>query len=394
MLRWYHGDTRGARRDLESVVESTNRAISEFPANTDLILLKRAVQERWADITLFGEAMSGQNAERLGNGIFRYSEAIKSATNDHKSIIRWKQAILYSLQGDLEQAETLLKENPPLVLAITNAGVINEDEDEPHEGVYMYLMRYPTLLRQLAEAVLFYYQSEDGADRNQKLRIFQRQFSSQNNATPETAAPPEILELLVLCIEFLVSDALNHEEWETLGDSISATSQGIAEFLRQYPGATPFMRRLHELLIRAAVLTRENAGRARDKQTQIRNIVRILKQMRPGGESDAIGAEMPTLIYFFLPENNKQEEGFVIFYPQDDREGTLYPLPLTRQKVKQREPTTMLPPLPEQLLQQIAEEKSANRKIRISWNDEASWSSAENAMTDKDYPYEKVLPLR
>jgi hypothetical protein len=97
--------------------------------------------------------------------------------------------------------------------------------------------------------------------------------------------------------------------------------------------------------------------------------------------------EPATLIYFFLPESNRPEEGFVIFYPQDGRDRTLYPLPLTRQMVKQK---AKVPPLDVTLLEQIKGET----RIRVSWDDTASWSRSDVALTEADYPYGDVLPLR
>jgi hypothetical protein len=351
-------------------------------AYNNLEILKGYILERRADLTLFGGAASGLNSERLADRIYLYNEAIKIGTEIEpqrsvyeKSQIRWKQAILYSLQGDIEQAETLLKDNP-------------SHETHPFK-----------LVHQLAEAVLFYYKSIEGrsegvADRNRELRMFQRRFAPQNNATLEMAAQPEILELVLFSMEFLINDSIKHEDWETLGDYVLAYQLAIGGFLRQYPGATPFMRRYHELLVRSAVILHNNLERTRDKQTQIRNIMRILNPMRPfvkeGGPG---GTEMPTLLLFFLPENNKAEEGFVVFFPQDDREGALYPLPLTRQMIKQNE-GRRLPPLDAQLLEQIAAEKASGRKIRISWDDTPAWSRKEDALTEAEYPYKDVLPLR
>jgi hypothetical protein len=390
VVRWYQGDARRAGQDLVSLTNFIDDQLkSNSQSTTGIAYLftdcKADILERRADFILFGGAASGLNVERFADRISLYNEAVKIRTNRGEitsRITRWKQAILLSLNGDLEKAEALLAENPLR-------------DQYQLDNVHV----YPKLLHQLAEAVLSYYQragdsvAENSAERTRELRMFQRQFSPQNNATPETAAQPEILELLLFCREFLINDLLKHEDWETLGEDITLSCQVTATFVRQYPGAIPFMRRLHELLIRSAVLVRENTERERDKQTQIRNIVRIINQMRP---TDSTEMETPTLILFFLPENNNPEEGFVLFYPQDGREGTLYPLPLTRQMLKgepvttQREPATVSPVLPKELLEKIASE----RKIRISWNDESAWSSVDNALTDADYPYGDVLPLR
>jgi hypothetical protein len=41
-------------------------------------------------------------------------------------------------------------------------------------------------------------------------------------------------------------------------------------------------------------------------------------------------------------------------------------------------------------LELIAKEST----VRISWDDATAWSRADEALTEKDYPYSDVLPLR
>jgi len=371
--QWYHGDASRARQELQSQLNRVDDSLSQ-DENTDRPLLgqKKRILECLGDFVLFGGAASGQNRERFANGISRYEEAIRVPTmNSYDTTIRWKQAILLMQNGERDRAETLMQENS------TRSG------------------RVPDLFQQLAEAVLHYYQSEDGIDRYRLLRAFQRQFSLQGNSARGSAMQPEVIELLLFCSEFLLHDSIQHEDWETLAEDIFSMRHYTSSFLRQYPGATPFMRRFCELLVHSAAFVYEKSERQRDKQGQIENIVRILNRMRPlDEETDTVGMERPTLLFFFLPETNRTEEGLIAFYPQDGRAGTLYPLPLTRQRVKQPVPGRTLPPLDELLLKQIAEEQATGHRIRISWNDESAWSRTEDALTDTDYPYNDVLPLQ
>jgi hypothetical protein len=380
MTRWYHGDTQTAIRNLDSILDSISN-VKEEESKAELNALRKLVQERRADFTLFGGAASGVPAERftermITDRIYRYNEAAgKGERNQRSNVIRWKQAIFYSLLGKLDEAETLLKENPAL----------------PNETNL-----HATSVRQLAEAVLFYkragdYVADPRLDRDQKLRAFQRQFAlPSNDVLRKAAVEPEMMELLLFCAEFLISDSLKQEDWQTLGEDFTTIYNALGGFLRQYPGATPFMRRFNELLVRSAVLLHEHSEQAREKRKHLDNLARLLERMRLSVGDSADGAK-PTLIYFFLPESNKPEEGFVLFYPQDERQGVLYRLPLTRQMVKQGE---RLPMLDEQLLKQISMEKALQYKMRVSWDDTAAWSNTENALTEKDYPYKDVLPLR
>jgi serine/threonine protein kinase len=396
-LRWCNGDVQGASRELQSVQEAIDRAMTDFASKEDSedsrILLdsyKMFVLKRWADLTLFGGATSGLNPNRFANAIFRYDKAASLAEAEetrvlesgsgnwmpkHSVVIRWKQAILLALNGDVEQAATLLEKNPmPSIMGDTAT--------------------YAALLRQLAEAVLHYYQSEGGTDRNRKLQTFRQLFSSQDSPIRGAAVEPEIVALLMFCSEFLISDALKNEDWETLSSDILLNRHATAGFVRQYPGAIPFVRRFYDLLVQSAALVYERSERQRDKQAQIENIAQILDRMRPlDGATETVGMERPTLVLFFLP-GTATEPGIAVFYPRDGRQGTLYRLPLTRQMVKQPVSGKPFPPLDEQLLQQVAEEKSAQRKVRISWTDKAAWARAEEALTESDYPYKEELPLQ
>jgi len=60
--------------------------------------------------------------------------------------------------------------------------------------------------------------------------------------------------------------------------------------------------------------------------------------------------------------------------------------------VKQRRvPATVLP---QPLLDQIAAEQAAGRRIRVSWSDSAAWARSDDALSDAEYPFGDVLPLR
>ena len=368
MSHWYHGDPARAKRELETLLDlMTIPPELDAQSTSELTAL---ISEYRADLLLFGGAASGLNSERLTNGIFWYNEAARIGNGFRNSVVRWKQAILLSLCGDSEEAKELLEQNPlPDLLP---------------EADHMYFV----LVRQLAEAVFFYEQPDEEANRSQKLRAFRQQFSLLSNALREIAIQPQNFELLIFCMEFLINDSLKQEDWEKLAQDILSMSSAINNVLRQYPDAIPFMRRFYELLVRSAVLVHEQPEQ--EKQTQIINIVQLLDRMRHV-KSEHAGMET-TLIYFFLPEN-RNENSLILFYPQDGRDGKLYILPLTRQMVKQKK-FTKPPPLPQQLLEQVAIEKVSEHKIRISWDDTTAWTRTDDALTKEDYPYEDVLPLR
>jgi hypothetical protein len=123
---------------------------------------------------------------------------------------------------------------------------------------------------------------------------------------------------------------------------------------------------------------------------QINTIVRLLGGMRLRTELTApslpsASETTPSLAVFFLTEEPK--DGLVVFYPQDDRLGGLFRLPLTRKQIKSGKRTNESWHLNEQLLQWLHEERNAGRTVTISWNDAASWARTEDALTDADWPF-------
>ncbi|MCL2004547.1 MAG: serine/threonine protein kinase [Planctomycetaceae bacterium] len=375
---WYLGDTRIAGRELDSIMDFINTRLDE-DARLKFDDIRKIVFERRGDFGLFSGDASGLSSragppERFENRIRRYNDAVRVDVNpDRNRVIRWKKAILWALHGNLEEAERLLEENPLLP---------NE------EDIYF------SLVHQLADAVVFYYQQDGNDNRDQRLRVFQRQFAIQSNAMSAIAMRPEVTELLTFSSEFLLTDSIRHENWRTLDGDFMGITTATNNFLRQRPGARPFMRRFYELLVRSAVLLHDNdTENPQVRQRHLDNIVRLLLERMRQSEAELAEGETPTVIYFFLPESNRAEDSFVIFYPQDGRDRVLYPLALTRQMVQEPD-GRRIPSLPAELLAKIESERSLGRRIRVSWDDSASWSRVDDAMTDGDYPYGEVLPLR
>jgi hypothetical protein len=133
----------------------------------------------------------------------------------------------------------------------------------------------------------------------------------------------------------------------------------------------------------------ENSTDPAIKQIQLTTIVRLLEGMRLRTDSAAsainsVSQTTPSLAVFFLTEEAK--DGFVIFYPQDERPGNLFRLPLTRKQVKDGvKKTNESLHLDKQLLQLLQKERDAGRTVNISWNDEASWSRTEDALAEADW---------
>jgi serine/threonine protein kinase len=369
---WLLGDSRKANRELQSLLDSIDKVLQQTldeELHSRFLYLKKTILRMRADHLLFGGAASGLNKDRFADRILLYNEAIKIHTDSYETRnVQCKKAILLLLNGETEKAKTALDQIP-----------LTKGHD-----------LYSALLRQLANAVLTYYQTE-GAERNLELRKFLRQFSIQSNPASEAAKRPEVLELLLFCSEFLLNDDLKNEDWATLAKDVSSLSRTAMGFLRTYPGARPFLRRYSELLLRSADLLYEKLELPNDKQEQIETIVRMLDRLRFSEKENVVESDVsPTLVLFFLPENNKADEGFVIFYPQDGRAGKLFRLPISRQIVKRRDTSDVLPPLDAELSALIAAERQSGRAVRISWKDAPIWSRAEDALTDADFLFSEL----
>ncbi|MDR0705189.1 MAG: protein kinase [Planctomycetaceae bacterium] len=344
-------------------VRRSEKGLRERAANT---------RERLADCTLYGGAASGVGQGRLNEMIRLYEEAAQFYKwTAEIQVMRYKQAIALLLLEKTEEAEQILaelnvqKQNQPV------ASLRNE------------------WIRQAAEALLAYRKhSHSPAERKRLLRQFLQQFTIPGNPANADAARRETLELRLFCAELLVNDALDDADFQALQRDLPLLVQPLGSFMERLD-SRPFIRRISDLIVRSSALLYDNSNDPAIKQMQLTTIVRLLEGMRLRKESTAsatnsVAQTTPSLVVFFLTE--EAEDGFIIFYPQDDRYGNLFRLPLTRKQVKDGvKKTNESLHLNEQLLQLLREERNAGRTVNISWNDEASWSRTEDAITDADW---------
>ncbi|MDR0610341.1 MAG: serine/threonine-protein kinase [Planctomycetaceae bacterium] len=346
-------------------VRRSEKGLRERAANT---------RERLADCTLYGGAASGVGQGRLNEMIRLYEEAAQFYEwTAEIQVMRYKQAIALLLLEKTEEAEQILAE-------------LNAQKQRQYQSV--------TLLRnewthQAAEALLAYRKnSHSPTERKRLLRQFLKQFTIPGNPANTDAARRETLELRLFCAELLVNDALDEADFQSLRRDLPLLLQPLGFFMERL-GSRPFIRRISDLIVRSSALLYENSTDPAIKQMQLTSIVRLLEGMRLRRESiesatHSVSQTTPSLVVFFLTE--EAQDGFVIFYPQDDRYGNLFRLPLTRKQVKDGvKKTNESLRLNEQLLQLLREERNAGRTVNISWNDEASWSRTEDALTDADW---------
>ena len=394
VTQWYLGEIQLAVRTLELTHDQAsnidpNRITLTEQDRLNLDAIRKTIFERRADFRLFGgdifspggSARTGTNRQddRMISRINRYNEALRiQAEPQRDPVIRWKQAILHALLGNVTEAEKLLNDNPASQ---------NETDEQT------------LFVRQLAEAVLFYFQHSENqlsgdpdVSRDMYIRRFTQQFTLPSNELRETAMQPGILELLQFASELLIQDALAHEKWDTLSYDLIRLDNITNTFWMKHPESMPFMRRYYELLIRSAVIVHTVTEEPRQQQEQLRTIIRLLERMQLTS-SDVADANRATMIYFFLPESNSLDDSFLIYYPQDGRDRVLYRFPISRQMVKQSASGTV-PGLPPELLKQVALDQELGSTIHIFWDDTPSWAQRADALTEENYPFHDVLPLR
>ncbi|MDR1271199.1 MAG: protein kinase, partial [Planctomycetaceae bacterium] len=343
-------------------VRRLEKGLRERAANT---------RERLADCTLYGGAASGVGQSRLNEMIQLYKEA--SQLYDWAAEIQtmqYKQTIALLLQEKIEDAEQLLAELNAQKKTQSVTSLRNE------------------LIRQVAEALLAYRKNaQSPTERKRLLRQFLQQFTIPGNPASVDATRRETLELRLFCAELLVNNDLEESDFQALRRDLPLLRQPLGFFMER-PASRPFIRRISDLIIRSAAALYDHSTDFAVKQTQIVTIVRLLEGMRLRTESTAssihsVSETAPSLAVFFLTEEPK--DGLVVFYPQDDRQGSLFRLSLTRKQIKSGKKTNESWHLNEQLLQLLREEHNAGRTVNISWNDEASWARTEDALTDADW---------
>jgi tetratricopeptide (TPR) repeat protein len=343
---------------LPSELGRMSQRLKERAANT---------RERLADCALYGGAASGIGQSRLTEMTKLYEEASQLyKTPNMVQTMRCKQAIGLLLQGKINEAEKILIEYSQFASQSLRT----------------------ELVKQLADAMLsFQKNTENPVERKKLLRQFLHQFTIPSNPAGADAQRRETLELRLFCAEFLVSDAWNKAEIPALQRDLPFLRQPIHFFFERL-GSRPFIRRYCDLIVRTLALLYDHVADPAMKQGLIVGIVQILESLRLQeiSEKKEAAEASPALVVFFLTEEPK--DGFVIFYPQDDRPGTLFRLPMTRRQIKEGTKPGNVEVLDPQLLKLIEEERKAKRSIRISWNDTAAWSRAEDALTDTEFPFD------
>ncbi|MDR3183455.1 MAG: serine/threonine protein kinase [Planctomycetaceae bacterium] len=344
----YLGNTQRAGEEYRSTLQRLAAANTKEASSAAAVI--RAAKEQLADCTLFGGAAAQAAAAKLAEAQKLYEEAgcpLKAAA-----------ALL--LQDKTEEAKKIIAAVPA--------------------GGLMY---------QWTEALAAYKTTGE----QDKLRQFLLQFSVLNNPLDKEAFEPAVMDLRLFAAELLVSEDRRKNDLPALGDDIKTLTAAAVLFIR-YPGARPFIRRIGDLIVRSLATMYESQSDTAVRQNLLDGIVHLLIQERQTAKepeaavkpSDTgASAPLPVLLVYFLTDD--AQDGFVIFYPQDGRRGSLYRLPLTRRDIKSGKEKDAAKHLPAELLSLLETEHQADRTVQKSWSDAAAYSQPDEALSDAEYPF-------
>jgi hypothetical protein len=189
-----------------------------------------------------------------------------------------------------------------------------------------------------------------------------------------------------------VSEDWKKNDLSAMRDDIKLLMHSVNHY-QNYPEARPFIRRSCDMLVRSLAVLYENQSDTVVKKDFLDLIVRILMTQRekPGSPpffSVGVTQPLPTFTVYFLTEEAR--DGFVIFYPRDDRGGRFFRLPLTRCEVKAGQIHDALKLLNPEFVRLVKAEHQAGKMVTVSWNDEAAFAQPETALLDIDYPFREL----
>lgn len=372
MTARYMGDTEQAKSEYSAVLTDIEKAMHDISLRKNEPGMQQYysnlrerfsnTQERLADCYLYAGAASGMYDTDLETA----SKLCEESQNNIEStavkiVMGCKKAILESLRGSTKEAKDILEE-------------FKDSEDK-----LLGNKKRVILIKELAEATLALKTeatAKEGADR---LRDFLDRFRLYPN-DPESVRR-ETLEMRLLAIEILLNDSLKKESF-SIARSDLVQLDALFSGLNNRAEMSPFLRRYYELGIRTC---RADYDPTREGNRQLLKIAGYIRRMRTENSNEMPIAVRPTMILFYL--SNNPNDSFAIVLPQDGRQGTLIPIPLTRFRVKSLAKSRTSTEMPKALLERIREEESGGHPIEISWSDENAWPDKQNSLNISEWPF-------
>ncbi len=366
MAERYSGDVRLARAQYDLVLGEIQRArvrVERQPERRGSQRFLRELRERYsnsserrADCELYQGAASGAPVD-LAEAARLYAVARDHADDAAtQAAMSCKRAISLALDGRLAEAESELARQTASGLALI--------------GIHEERVR---LLHKLAEAVLAAQNSTRESGWN-ALRSFLDLFDQH----PDYPDPQrrETQEMQLLAAELLLAAQLR----DPAPQSRVAAEQD-AEYLDRLVAAFPYreqmlayLRRYYDLLI--------EVRSPREPERAARHIL-ASRNERPTPDA--------TRVLFHFTDL----QGRAILVPQEGA-ARHFPLEFGRQQLKaEKSPGAEYRTwnLPVALVEQLASERRAGRRVVISWDDQASWARTEAALTVEDWPFDHQWKL-
>ena len=308
--------------------------------------------ERRADCELYQGAASGASVD-LAEAARLYAIAQQYADDPAvRAAMTCKRVIVLALGGLTAEAEREFQQEQLLQTTVI--------------GIHEERVR---LLRKLGEAVLTLKKPDAEAGLN-ALRAFLREFDLDPNYPDRHRR--ETQELQLFAAELLVSTELRDAQWRT-------AAAADAEYLDRLIAAFPYreqmlvyLRRYYDLLI---------AAREQDDPDRAAGYILASREQRPAGDA-------AMLMFHFAADHGNA------FFRPVDAGCRRFLLSFGREAIKAAaagSPGDKPITLPDELLQLLAAEKQAGRTIAVFWDDSKCWARPENALTEKDWPFDGQL---
>ncbi|MCL2119495.1 MAG: serine/threonine protein kinase [Planctomycetaceae bacterium] len=419
MSERYRGDPAESRKNYDNVIRDIEKKLAgdetrtassnqqqsgQLPGQLRYFneLRERLTNSRYrrADCELFGGAASGDRDIEYVKAEQLYEQSMRT-TNDRATQVGLsvKLCLIRALRGKVDEANALLDELDEAISTIVSpvAQFRAQQFSDTVRGIVAVCGAECAMKTSEPppDALAAYEQAIDGL--RKQLQILTANQQNETLVERYEHNRPEMLEFRLFCLEFLLNA---EKKCATLAGRETLSKSNDVKLLRETlsvfndkPDMMPYARRYYDLAIQVA-----------DKFDPSERIALLQANMGtppdflPGRSVNGKALEAWQLLFHFSPTGDADTTGnFVILKPDSSQPSTCQPLTHTRAQIKESanlgQEITPQPELQE-ILERAREAREAGYIVNIFWNDRRCWAHEKDALTDHDWPFESLLPLR
>ncbi|MCL2347493.1 MAG: serine/threonine protein kinase [Planctomycetaceae bacterium] len=353
-------------------------------------------RERWADCELFGGAASGSADAKLVQAETLYDQA-RQMTGDQvaRIIMTCKMCMVQALLGKTSEAKANLSESDSDVDAVINPASRYKARNIVADVKSMIAIKETEIAAGTA-ANTTSAQTPDEAIAKFKTSIERFRTHLQNIAAQSGNDPiggdsdrnrRDSMEFRLLDAEFLLYAEAKLREFEKSAEppskeDIAYLNSQLAFFLNRQE-MKPFVRRYYDWMLHLA-----------DKSDP-KQLAAFLRE-KLGTPAGFVNGNDKGPAHQLLFQLSKYDH-FVLYQPDNVSETQLYPVPVTREQIKEAANFGKEIDLPQELaglFASINELRNQGRIVNIYWNDASCWANEKDALTDAEWPFKTRLSLK